>query len=149
MIPCPTPGILATGSPQQVGNPISYIWSDEGNYTVSLTVSDDGAAASTSSAIITVNNLSPSIVQASIPSGPHNEGSAALFSVQASDPGADTLSYLWDFGDGSPVASGEQIQHSFPDEGTLQRQPDRQRWGWRQQPVDHERRRAQCRTSYL
>ena len=106
------------GSPQQVGNPISYAWSDEGNYTVNLTVSDDGAAASTSSAIITVNNLSPSIVQASIPSGPHNEGSAVLFSVQASDPGADVLSYLWDFGDGSPVASGEQVQHSFPDQGT-------------------------------
>jgi PKD repeat protein len=106
------------GSPQQVGNPISYAWLDEGNYTVHLTVSDDGAAASTASAIITVNNLPPSIVQVSIPSGPHDEGSAALFSVQASDPGDDTLSYLWDFGDGSPTVNGDQTQHSFPDEGS-------------------------------
>jgi len=106
------------GSPQQVGNPISYAWSDNNTYTVTLTVRDDGGAASSTTAVISINNLAPTITQINIPTGPHDEGDEVLFSVQANDAGSDTLSYHWDLGDGSAPASSEQVIHTFEDEGS-------------------------------
>ncbi len=106
------------GSPQQVGSPISYTWLDEGSYTVTVIASDDDGDASSATAPITINNLAPTITQSSIPLGPHGEGDAVLFSVQASDPGSDILSYHWDFGDGSAPAGSAQASHTFLDEGS-------------------------------
>ncbi len=106
------------GSPQQVGSPISYAWLDEGSYTVTVVASDDDGAASSATTTITISNLAPTITQSSIPLGPHGEGDAVLFSVVATDPGSDTLSYHWDFGDGSAPADSAQANHTFADEGS-------------------------------
>lgn len=35
----------------------------------------------------------------------------------SSDPDGDDLSYSWNFGDGSPTASGENVSHTFQDAG--------------------------------
>ena len=46
------------------------------------------------------------------------EGETALFTVVASDPEGDTISYLWDFGDGSS-SSGPSPSHFFDDDGSF------------------------------
>jgi len=43
-----------------------------------------------------------------------NEGDTVSFS----DPGADTLTYSSDFGDGSPVETGQTVSHSYSEPGT-------------------------------
>ena len=104
------------GSVAQTGNPISHSWGNEGSYTVQLVVADDDGGSVHSSAVINVSNANPSIDQSNFPGG--LEGESLAFSVQASDPGLDTLSFEWDFGDGSSLATGLAPNHSFADEGS-------------------------------
>src|SRR5262249_21135384 len=48
-------------------------------------------------------------------SGTLKEGSAVTFSGTDSDPDGDAVTLAWDFGDGSPTASGASVQHTFTD----------------------------------
>jgi len=106
---------LGDGSAAQTSNPLNHSWGDDGSYTISLTVSDDDGGSTVGTTTISISNASPSIDASSFPGGA--EGEPLVFSVQASDPGNDTLSYLWDFGDG-PVSAGATIIHAFPNEGS-------------------------------
>jgi hypothetical protein len=40
-------------------------------------------------------------------------GLSLQFSASASDPDGDTLTYTWDFGDGSPLAVGNPVEHVY------------------------------------
>ena len=104
------------GSPAQTGNPLTYNWGDEGSYTVTVTVTDDEGGSTSSSESITVSNAAPSIDQGNFPGG--QEGDSLAFSVQASDPGNDSLAYNWDFGDGSAPGSGPSSVHSYANQGS-------------------------------
>jgi endonuclease/exonuclease/phosphatase family metal-dependent hydrolase len=44
---------------------------------------------------------------------PAQTGDTVLLSVTATDPNGDTLSYSWNFGDGSPAGSGPSITHVY------------------------------------
>ncbi len=62
-------------------------------------------------------NLAPVAVAGPPVSG--TEGTAvALGGSGSADPDGDALSYLWDFGDGSPTATGAQVSHVYADNGT-------------------------------
>lgn len=82
--------------------------------TISVTLADDDGGEDTGATAVTVNNLPP-IADA----GPNVivlDGTPANFNGSASDPGAwDTLSYEWDFGDGSGVLTGTLTPaHIYP-----------------------------------
>jgi PKD repeat protein len=86
---------------------------DNGVYVVTLKVDDDRGGLATDSTTVTVNNLPPVAV-----AGPDQTGAigdtVSFDGNGSSDPGAaDTLSFVWDFGDGTPVVSGEQATHSY------------------------------------
>jgi PKD repeat protein len=104
------------GSAPQTGNPLTHSWNDDGSYTISVTVSDGDGGLAVDSRSIAISNATPSIDSSSFPGGV--EGAPLVFSVQASDPGNDTLSYLWDFGDGTATGSSASIPHAFGNEGT-------------------------------
>lgn len=64
------------------------------------------------------NNAAPTLV--SNPSAtpvPANAGETVTFSVSASDPDGDSLSYRWTFGDGSE-ATGDTVEHVYATSGT-------------------------------
>ncbi|TMA97303.1 MAG: PKD domain-containing protein, partial [Deltaproteobacteria bacterium] len=62
-------------------------------------------------------NLAPVAVAGPPVTG--TEGAAVAFGGSGSaDPDGDALSYLWDFGDGSPTATGAQVSHVYADNGT-------------------------------
>ena len=96
----------------------THTYVDEGSYVVTLTVSDDASpAGSTSSTLsLVVDNVAPSSLVVSAPSG--TEGELLAMSAQAQDPGADTLIFTWDFGDGSATVQGALVSHSYDDEGS-------------------------------
>ncbi len=96
------------------GDTVSHAWADDGVYVVSVTVTDDDGGADTASATITVNNVAPSIDSFTVPSG--NEGDVLTLASSASDPGADTLTFAWDFGD-SNTATGANPTHTWIDDG--------------------------------
>lgn len=98
------------------GNSYTYSpgYSDSGTHTVLVTVSD-GELTDTHEWTVTVNNVNraPSISSYSptdtTPSV--NEGSGLPFSVTASDPDGDTLSYAWKI-DGTQVSTSSSFTYS-------------------------------------
>ncbi len=102
----------ATGS----GSSTSHTWADDGTYTVTATVTDDDGGSDMDSGSIRIANVDPSIDSVTLPGG-GDEGETLSFSVTASDPGDDTLSYAWDFGDGD-AGSGRSVTHAYADNGT-------------------------------
>lgn len=85
-------------------------------YKIDITLTDDKGATASGTAEIKVNNLPPVI-----DAGPDKVGilgQPITFSAFIFDPGApDTHTVTWDFGDGSPTASGTEISHTFKEAG--------------------------------
>ncbi|MCB9101309.1 MAG: PKD domain-containing protein, partial [Anaerolineales bacterium] len=128
--------IAFTGSGSDPDNdPLTYSWTfgdgssgtgatpshryvDNGTYTAILTVNDGRGGVATSQATVTINNVAPTAKISSPASG--NEGQNISFDGSgSSDPGPnDTLTYAWDFGDGS-TGTGATVLHRYRDNGTL------------------------------
>ncbi|AFZ38163.1 outer membrane adhesin like protein (plasmid) [Stanieria cyanosphaera PCC 7437] len=104
------------GSDTVEGQNVTHVFTDNGNYTVTLTVIDDDGAATSSSLDVTVNNVIPAITSLTGDTN-INEGDEASFSAIASDDGEDELTYSWNFGDGTDVVEGENVTHVFTDNG--------------------------------
>jgi PKD repeat protein len=97
------------------GRAVKHTWSTAGLYEVSLRVSDEDGGESLDTALVNVN--AEPVARAG---GPYSgrEGSAVILDGgDSSDPDGDSLSYLWDFGDGSPSTSGITVTHAYPDNG--------------------------------
>jgi PKD repeat protein len=97
------------------GEAVTHAWADDGTYTITLTVTDDDGDADVQTVVITITNVDPTIDSMVVPDG--DEGEDLVFSATASDVGADTLTFSWDFGDGAPVAIGETVNHTYADDG--------------------------------
>jgi PKD repeat protein len=52
------------------------------------------------------------------PSTLNNPGGTTTFSVSATDPNGDTLTYTINFGDGTASGSGSQVMHTYATPGT-------------------------------
>ncbi len=90
-------------------------------YTCTLTVTDDQGAKDTDDVKIKIKNKAteennPPVADANGPYVGDPENLTIIFDGSASfDPDGDTLSYQWDFGDGSQ-GSGVSPSHAYPDE---------------------------------
>lgn len=65
--------------------------------------------------IIVPDNQPPVITPVSGFSG--DEGSPIAFSASAESPQGGSLTYSWNFGDGSPAVMGESLMHTYVDDG--------------------------------
>jgi PKD repeat protein len=89
------------------------VFADDGTYTGTLTATK-GAQTATSTFSVTVANVAPTV-----DAGPDTSSgvdTAVGFSGTATDPSSvdqANLQYTWDFGDGSPTATGADATHTF------------------------------------
>jgi PKD repeat protein len=99
------------------GQNVQHTYVDNGSYTIALTVTDNNGGTTTRTFPITVANLPPILSSLTVPNT-LTEGQNGTFSATATDPGNDTLTYTWTFGDSTPSLTGQTIQHIYKDNGT-------------------------------
>ncbi|HXV44704.1 MAG TPA: PKD domain-containing protein, partial [Anaerolineae bacterium] len=93
---------------------VNHPYANQGNYTATLTVIDDNGATNTASVSVSVSN-SPPTANAG-PDQTVNEGNQAIFDGSgSSDPNGDPLTFQWDFGDGSPIDTRPNPDHTYAD----------------------------------
>jgi PKD repeat protein len=98
------------------GATISHSYVDDGNYPVTLKVTDDKGAVGTVTADKTILNRSP-VAMFTESATIVNTGETIMFNASSSyDPDGSITSFFWDFGDGSN-ASGVFVSHSYIDNG--------------------------------
>jgi PKD repeat protein len=93
----------------------SLTWNDDYNGMVRLKVWDSFGVSGTDSTSVTIENQAPTADAG--PDQEVNEGDLVSFSGSASDPSPlDTLTYSWDFGDGSALVTGTlKPKHTYCD----------------------------------
>jgi len=106
------------GSPAGAGVAPTHAYATAGTFTVTLTVNDGTANSTAATATVTISNQAP-VANAGGPyAGVRNQ--AITFSGAVSnEPDGDTLTYSWDFGDGSPAGSGVAPTHAYATTGTF------------------------------
>ena len=98
----------------------SYEFPSQGEFAVTLEVTDnDGAERSTSQNVsVAAPNQPPSVSFSYSPENPR-AGTTVNFTANANDPDGEVASYSWDFnGDGAQDASGPNPSFEFPSQGT-------------------------------
>jgi choice-of-anchor A domain-containing protein len=99
----------------------SFATSDDGVYTLSLTVTDSEGASASDTVTVTVGNVAPSV---SATGGNIDEGSTFSSTGSFSDPGADTWTATVDYGDGTGAqpltlnGKAFELSHPYADNGT-------------------------------
>jgi PKD repeat protein len=99
------------------GPTVSHVYPDgPANYNVTLTVTDSDGATATATISVDVSNVAPT-AQINASANNVNIGDTVNFDGSGTDPGNDSLSYTWDFGDGASD-SGTTVSHSWTSSGT-------------------------------
>ncbi|WP_396134999.1 PKD domain-containing protein [Chamaesiphon sp. OTE_8_metabat_110] len=95
------------------GQNVTHTFADNGNYNVVLTVTDKDGGVTIQTVVAKVDNVAPTIVSIAKPTT-INQNQAATFAATATDPGVlDTLTYVWNFGDNTQTATGQNAAHTF------------------------------------
>ncbi|HEX6025569.1 MAG TPA: PKD domain-containing protein, partial [Solirubrobacter sp.] len=99
----------------------AHTYTSPGTYTAKVTVTEPSGAIASDTVEIEVTNPTgnrpPTVEVGALPKS-GNAPLEVLFTAQGSDPDGDSLTYTWDFDDGSPAGSGRSVTHVFTDGGT-------------------------------
>jgi PKD repeat protein len=94
----------------------TYIWCDDYIGLVRLEVRDSLGLTGETTAAVTISNVAPDVIVG--PDQSADEGDAVFFSGDFVDPGCDSWTYEWNFGDGSPIVTETLTpSHAFGDNG--------------------------------
>lgn len=98
------------------GQTPSHTYAQDGSYTVTVVVTDDdGGVSATASTTATISNVAPTANA----NGPYTdtEGAQVQLTGTVVDPGNDTFTYAWSFGDGNTSTSQNPL-HIYADNGS-------------------------------
>ena len=94
----------------------SHAYAAAGDYTAKVTVSDGKGGTGTANVAVTVTltgNANPTVTSNRTPTGATRVGIPISFTAVGTDADGDTLTYSWNFGDGTPVSTEQNPVHTF------------------------------------
>lgn len=97
---------------------VNHTWADVGEYTVTVTASDDGGGQDLQTFVVTVENTAPRVVSIDLPLDPL-EGSVLNFTATVENLPNEPLTYSWDFGDGGQSQVAEPT-HGYRNNGAFE-----------------------------
>jgi uncharacterized repeat protein (TIGR01451 family) len=96
----------------------THVYTDNGTFIVTLTVSDDDGGEGDDTLTVNVSNVAPTVLVGGNQSV--DEGDTVILSGTFSDPGTgDTHQIEWDFGDGSVTTGTLNTSHVYTAAGTF------------------------------
>tara|TARA_Y100001970_G_C14160399_1_gene818185 strand:- start:319 stop:1638 length:1320 start_codon:yes stop_codon:yes gene_type:complete len=100
---------------------VQYTFVDDGEFLISIEVKDDDGGSTVEQRMIIVNNVAPIFTEFVFPSE-GEQGVAMDFSVSATDPGDDIITYTFDFGDGTAklITQTGNASHKFASGDTFE-----------------------------
>ena len=100
---------------------VQYTFADDGEFLVSVEVKDGDGGSTINQKMVIVKNVAPIFTEFVLPSG-GEEGVAMDFFVSATDPGDDTITYTFDFGDGTSklITQTGNASHKFASGDTFE-----------------------------
>ena len=103
------------------GNFVQYTFEDDGEFLISVEVKDDDGGSTMEQRMVTVQNVAPIFTEFALPSQ-GEQGVAMDFRVSATDPGDDTITYTFDFGDGTAllITQNGNVSHKFASGDTFE-----------------------------
>ncbi|MHA2007754.1 MAG: PKD domain-containing protein [Promethearchaeota archaeon] len=94
----------------------THVYGDNGEYTVTITVTDNDGESGSDTLLISVNNVAPDVEAGG--DQVVDEGDLVSFSGSFTDPGSlDTHTIIWDFGDGNTYPNTLTPAHIYEDNG--------------------------------
>ena len=106
---------------QAEGNFVQYTFVDDGEFSIRVSATDEDGGEVTQDIVVTIENVAPTFTEFVMPTSAQ-EGETLQFSLDAMDPGDDTIIFDIDFGDGtSPLVTqdGGNISHRFAEGDTF------------------------------
>jgi len=98
-----------------IGATATHAYATSGTFTAKLTVSD-GESSTIVNKDVTVINQGPTAI-ISVPDTAFKKKAVSFDANLSTDPNGDTLTYDWDFGDGTLTATGDTTVHVYASSG--------------------------------
>ena len=103
------------------GATVNKVYATAGNFTATLTVTDNEGATGSASTMVTVSNPTVNQLPVARPGGPYSgvRGDAIAFNGStSSDPDGTIVSYAWNFGDGT-TGTGATVNKVYANAGNF------------------------------
>jgi PKD repeat protein len=95
----------------------SHTYQTNGSFIARLTVSDGTNSTTSSDITIKVGNQPPVVAASASPTSGRPPLAVSFSSTGTSDPEGQSLTYTWNFGDGSPLSSSANPAHTYQTDG--------------------------------
>ena len=102
-------------------NFVQYTFADDGEFLISVEIKDDDGGTTVEQRMVTVQNVAPIFTEFALPSQ-GEQGVAMDFRISATDPGDDTITYTFDFGDGTAklITQDGNVSHKYASGDTFE-----------------------------
>ena len=112
------------GTSSETGRDVSHVYTQAGQYTARVIVTDATQQSTAADVAIAVtrrpNTNSPPVARGTVSTRSGIAPLRVTFSASgSSDPDGDIAGYAWDFGDGSPVDTRINAEHTYAQAGTF------------------------------